>query len=453
MKRIILDHFRRRAWVFVVGALIQIGLGFAQAAFAARGRENPLAVFQFQIGAFLGALMLSFDLQRGLARTALPLPLTAAQLGRAWWLATVALPGLGLGGLMALGVGVYHVLNPGRSVAWETMAANVLVLVLTLGASFTLVFQMVRSPAASSPWERALHIGSSLLWGLSLGGGFLFMHNLSGHPGRLAFLLLLGVSLSVIGGIRAGAFAHAHAGFRGATEGGRSGASAPAAPASRGGFTGLSLLIFQNAGRGFLIGLGMLAVVPVMAKLQGQANLADILRHSGGASSSPFWLVLTFAMLPAILQLRHLRTLPISSNRLAAVLISLLLLPVLALGALSATVCGLVAGEAAALNATRSLLLSLPAAVLSVAIIAWLGFRTRAYLLVGATMLVSQFTTLLWLVPTRSNAAPLSLSLTGFVAAACVLLAFCLTGLALRRGTSAYRAPAGAFGQLWNPNR
>jgi hypothetical protein len=450
MKRVILDYFRRRAWLFILGGLIQIALGFAQAFFAARGQENPVNIFQFQIGAFLGALILSFDLQRGLARTMVSLPLTYAQLGRAWWLATVALPGLGLGGLMALGVGIYHLFHPGRPMAWDVFAGNLLVLLLTLGVGFTLVFNMAQGARASTFWQRALHIGSGLLWGLSLGGGFLITKNISAHPGRLVFLLVFGVVLTVIGCVRAGAFARARAST---IAGSQSGSSGPERSSSLSGVTGLPLFVIQNAGRGFLIGLAMLVVIPVIVKIQGQATWPAILRQSSGSSGSPFWLVLTFAMIPAIMQLRHLRTLPISSGRLAGVLISLLLLPVLALGVVSTTVCGLVAGETAAINAARTLLLSLPAAVLSVAIITWLGFRTRTYLLVGATMLISQIGTLIWLTPSRTVAAPLSLPQTALVVAAAVVLAFYLTRLALRRGTSAYRAPLGAFGQMWNLNR
>ena len=69
MKRLMLDHFRRWSWILVLGAVLVFVIGW----FAANSR-NPYSldlpvVFQFQIALFTGAFLLSFDLQRGIART------------------------------------------------------------------------------------------------------------------------------------------------------------------------------------------------------------------------------------------------------------------------------------------------------------------------------------------------------------------------------------------------
>ena len=452
MKLIILDHFRRRAWTFALGAIIQLALGWGQAAFAARGRDDPLAVLQFQIGVFMGAFLLSLDLQRGIARTLATLPLSLARLGRAWWLATVAIPAAGFIALLLLGTALFHVFHPAASIAWDQLVISAATLLLTLGASFTLVFKMNAGFATGTGWQRVINIAFGVLWGLLIGGGFLIVQNPENHPVRLIVFLLLGVGLTVVGGLQAGAFAADRAGFRPSPETKAQNTSAQSTGAS-GALGGLSLLVVQTTSRAFLMGLAMLVLPPLFLRFQGHtASWLDALRNTVKPGSSPFWFVLIVALTPALLQLRYLRTLPLSSGRLAVALLTMLLLPLLALGALSVALCGSLLGSPAALATAQGHFLTLIPAALVIAFVAWRGLGMAAYVLVITCVMVGQFS-VIWL-HTGKNAPSLPLGLTTALAAVVIVAAFFLTRLALERSPHVYRASVGgAFGRAWGMGR
>ena len=94
MKQIIFDYFRRWRLVFILISPFY----FLYADFVLFFQfQSPLSqamfyviIFQIIIG-FLGCLF-TMDLQRGLARVMTTLPVTTKQVGRAWWMASVAIP-------------------------------------------------------------------------------------------------------------------------------------------------------------------------------------------------------------------------------------------------------------------------------------------------------------------------------------------------------------------------
>jgi hypothetical protein len=53
--------------------------------------EGAFEFWAFLLSLWAGAVLLSFDLKRGVLRVLVPLPLTARQIGRGWWVATVAI--------------------------------------------------------------------------------------------------------------------------------------------------------------------------------------------------------------------------------------------------------------------------------------------------------------------------------------------------------------------------
>ena len=108
MKLIILDYFRRwwlaLAAIFIAYVVFQvISIRDTNSQIASEGVgatvNHTVAfvhnIFVFQVVMWLGFLSM-FDLQRGGVRTLTILPLTAKQIGRALWLASVLLPALAL---------------------------------------------------------------------------------------------------------------------------------------------------------------------------------------------------------------------------------------------------------------------------------------------------------------------------------------------------------------------
>jgi len=87
MSRLILDHFRRWGWVLGLCGALEFGLGAYLV-----GQPNQTSEFWGMLVAmWAGANLLTMDLKNGMARGVAVLPLTTGQIGRGWWLATVAI--------------------------------------------------------------------------------------------------------------------------------------------------------------------------------------------------------------------------------------------------------------------------------------------------------------------------------------------------------------------------
>ena len=140
MKQLIIDYLRRWARAMGVGVLAELLIGW----FGGHLGDDPyrLAALQGVLGLFLGALLLSFDLQRGMARNAAALPLTARQIGRAWWLATVAIPAIVFSAAQILGAGGYWLGHRATSFDWFALGVADVDLFLMLGSVFPLAFLM-----------------------------------------------------------------------------------------------------------------------------------------------------------------------------------------------------------------------------------------------------------------------------------------------------------------------
>ena len=95
MKRIILDHLRRWWPVWIAIGVFNFIVVFNSLALLDQGRDmDPIRSLNFPILLWLSALTLNFDLQRGSGRVLTTLPVTARQIGRAWWIFSVAVPTL-----------------------------------------------------------------------------------------------------------------------------------------------------------------------------------------------------------------------------------------------------------------------------------------------------------------------------------------------------------------------
>jgi len=512
MKRVIVDYFRRRAWVFGIGALALIVLGWgqaefvadieaqaksatinegnlhvlrtraanieaqaksaainegnlhgqrtlaanieiqagsaanneglrtlaadieAQAAFAAHSRVGMLFYVQIQLGVFLGAFLLMSDLHRGIARILATLPLSAAQIGRAWWMATVAVPAVFFCPFMTLGVALYHAIHPGVPVAWQTMAGSALSLLLVLGASFTLMFK-AQGATPEQGWRRVISMLASLVWVMLTSSVFLLFGNLSTHPALLIFFLVVGVSLTVIGWFQAETFVRNRAGFRIATENGPSAATASSPALRIKSLGGIPLLIAQNVGRAFLFSVVIFPSYVLMSVL----GFKDTWTVAAQSAQIMFFAVLFFTLSPVLLQLRHLRTLPLSSSQLALVLLTITLLPLLVTCGLTTVINGWALGEQAALRSLQVGLLMVAFAAFTLAYAVWLGFETATYLLAVCTVTLVIFSRLS--LHTANHQLAPSLELIVTAAVGMVVIAFFIVRLALQSGTRTYRAP------------
>lgn len=450
MKRLILDYMRRWWWVLAVATVVEFVIGWQ----TPNGRmEKAFGIsssIQVQIALFTGALLLSFDLQRGIARTVAALPLTARQIGRAWWLVAVGIPAIVLGALLFLGAAISCSVQPGIRFPWDRLAMGSLLNLLWLGTGFTIILSSMRG-LYGNWFERTRNVLFSLLWGAMIGGGFLFFQNVLNEPIRFAGFLAFGAVLTLVGWIYAEPLALGRVSFRLSSLQSNPSRGQHRAPS---GYGGISYLISHTMVRAFMMGLAMLALMPLFIAIQGHMktwqNGIEILVNNG--SNFPLWFVVLFAVIPTMIQLRYLRTLPMSATRLAAVMIVMPFVPLIALGVVMAGTAGAVLGTVAAFKVLNGFAFTLASAALCVIFVGSLGVGRSSFALIIFTMIIFQ-TLPMWL-QVLFKGREIPFSLTGTIVGFIVTAAFLLTRRSLMRNSKAYRVQANPFiNSAWGMGR
>ncbi len=446
MKRLILDHYRRWWWVLVLAAVVEFAIGVSTSGRALENTFDMASSIQIQVALFTGAFLLAFDFQHGLARTVAALPLTCKQIGRAWWLATVGIPAVALNAILILGAETFQLFHPDKTVPFVRLALCGLVTLLWLGIGFTIIFSTSRGWYGNW-WVRARNVFFSMMWGLMIGGGFLFFQDVLKAPVKFGCFLAVGGSLTVFGWFRAEQFVIGRASFRLAGLQSKDPRGQHRAPA---GFGGIPYLISTTFVRSFLIGLVMFVMMPVFLALQGHlTSLKRVMDSIAGVGNTmPFWLIIIFAIMPTLLQIRLLRTLPMSATKLTAVMIGLVLLPLIAVGAFVAGVSGLTSGTPSAIMILRSYALILAPAAMCVVFVSWLGAGRDAFALMLFTVILFQ------IVPTVFfTNHEISFSLISIIVGVTIALAFLLTRHSLLHSSKTYRVHINPFGTAWGAGR
>ena len=489
MNRLILDHFRRWWWVLALCGALEFGLG---SFIASRPQEN----FEFWgllVAMWAGANLLLMDLKNGMVRSVAVLPLTTGQIGRSWWLATLAIPAIALAALLFLGAGTFYCFHPHLIFRVNRVGLASLFNVAWLGIIFAC--SSATSGFEGKGWQRAHTTFISLLAMLTLLGGMVYFQNAAGKPFKSALLLGVGVLLTTEGWFRAERFVQGRASFRLVAPQYKGAPGAPGtvdenlrrmealrppatawwglrrrlfdrymrwlegltgrnprgehyAPVGRG---GIPLLISTIFVRTFLTGAALVALMTLIMALQGGLNsqLIEVL-----TSVFPFmFLFLIFFMqpTPALRQLRFLRTLPVSATRLAGVMITMLMLPLIAVGALAAGVAVLAFGTPAAIGVLKGFTFMLAPASLCIYFIVWRGAGTQTHILLLLTLFGFQLAPL-WLLGIFHH-PEIPVSQTGAIVALFVLLGFLLTRRAIKHSSHTYLVPANQFGNLWGAGR
>ena len=170
------------------------------------------------------------------------------------------------------------------------------------------------------------------------------------------------------------------------------------------------------------------------------------------SSGNSFWFMSFFALIPALLQLRFLRSLPISAARLAAVMVATAILPLAALCALLTGTAAVVLGFAPAAGILKSYAGILAPCSLCIYLFVRLGVGTLAYALMVLTTILFQAVPLwtYWFFEHRET----HLGLTVGIVVVCILSGFLLTRRALMRSSRPYRVQANLFSNAaWSAGR
>lgn len=199
MKLLILDYFRRWWWMLAIGVAFEFRQGWS----IAKRPEEAFEFWIFMISLWMGALLLGFDLQRGVARTVASLPLTAKQIGRSWWLATIVIPAVALAGALLLGAGTFHYWYPENAFPAARLALASLFPLPWLATTFTSIYGMNNDVIFGNWRERSTIVFFSFLSTAMLFGGMLTLQDSSRQPFKFTIYLGVGALLIVAGWFRA----------------------------------------------------------------------------------------------------------------------------------------------------------------------------------------------------------------------------------------------------------
>jgi hypothetical protein len=387
------------------------------------------------------------------------LPLTGRQLGRSWWLATVALPSLVLTALLFSGSATYCHFRPGHSFPTVRLVLGSLFTFVWLGLQFTLSFVATRG----SSGNRLELIGTGLMGlvtTLVYLGNMLLCLNASSSPLKTAVLLAFGLPLTLVGWVFAEQFEPGRAALylgridapnlRGSRVRPAGGEPAPPRGVFRvpGGCGGMGFLLSTLSVRGFLHISLIVALMALVFQVPGVglSPSASPDLFAPMVSFMPAWFIVFYLFMPALQHLRFLRTLPISANRLATVLLALVIVPLVALGALLWLIVWPLWGTTVALGFLNCFAFALGGSVLCAFFAIWRGSGVQSYALILLSLL-GFLLGHLWLQGHFQNLKR-PLAIAGPFAVACVLLAFVLTRLVLVYSSHVYRIRLNSFGEI-----
>ncbi len=441
MKQIIFDHFRRwRVVLISIGAVCFLFAGFME---REGGPESPAISFHailnhaivyvctFQLIIFYLGMCLTMDLQRGLARVLTTLPLTTKQIGRALWLASVAIPAVGLAAIGFLSLLVFSI-GANRAMPLGSYLVACAIAAPTLGATFG-AMTLMRTAIPNTFIDRIGTLFSNVLLMLPF-FGLLFFDKTNPNLTVAGLFFAALTILTIIGWFRAGQLVSNRAGFRPVSRSSRKQTGQCKTPT---GFGGIPFLITKTTGQVFFMYLvvmvGMLGATLLLDRHRTLQKIVEINANGYNLVIFSAWAVGIFQVFHMFILLRLLRTLPISTTKLAALLVFLptasLVLMSLVLGACFYPFIG----QAAALQFAAIFLIPMTITALAIPVVLWSGLERNSLALIGFVFFLSLT------LPIFFGLDGVPLWFRGAVAMIIVSISFFTSKYLLPRSSKAYR--------------
>jgi hypothetical protein len=331
MNPLILDSLKRRWLICVFFCLLHFGLGWTIIP------DWSIADVFVPTALFLGPNILLLDLQRGYPRAALSLPFTAKQIGRTFWWFSVGLPFIALSAFSFLGTIFSNVmfgyLGKAPAHGFEIPVLKWLFYVTTngfmLGAMFWLFCASPNVPTFG--WQSNIRQWFKRLLSIGLFIGCIFcLIDRQRTELTLAFFYITAITMSVLGWLQAESMVAEYGQRRAASQ---QAANARRQSAPPPGFGGILFSFVNSFSKIWSTGILMLVFMNLVDVFEKRPldwhhltkNLAN------GGAFFPFLFVFLAFSPTAFLNLRHLRTLPLSTWRLVAFIFFEAILPLLTL--------------------------------------------------------------------------------------------------------------------------
>jgi hypothetical protein len=382
MKHIILDYFRRWWWVM---------LGSGIVSFLCVRTVN--AFFVFGVTLLGGANLMTMDIARGFKHAAATWPLTRRQTGMALWIAIVPATTAVFALAIVAGWGVHFIRNTSAMPSPTYWLAIIALLPCWQANHFVLALVHHYSPPSKSSHWRGVWM--PLLASATLLVNMLLSAKIDRHPGFFYALLGLGcmslafswhiarnLDLSRTPTTWATTFFHPSSKSRPRDIGGSGG------PAFL-----FRTLVLRSIGcwMGFTI---LIVLVWMFMKHIKSLQQMDVLYLSLLLPVS----ILSVAILPLdwhLKRLRHLRSMPLSTNALTLLLIAIVLTPVFTAAVVQIALAAWLVPSPMAMNLVKLYAADFPILTLYLWIVVWQGTRLRSYamtfLLLIATYIGTMF--------------------------------------------------------------
>ena len=457
MKLVILDYFKRRWQVLVsifAAYFIIEAWAVADGSIGLLSRTNSATetigstmsnALTFPLIIFLGTFLM-MDTGLGYTRILSILPLKAQKIGRSLWLASVALPALGIAlfGALALSIFSNH-----QTIHWTDHLTKWVHIALVLGGVFGGLTLRSRTLSYNF-FGRVKTMASSMLSALAL-FGWIFMQVLQPTLTQSILLFIALAALSVIGWFRAEQMVLQRASFKLVAP---ASSKKPAQHKIPQGFGGLRYLAQRSFILSTLLSLALFGWMTFAMSFihvsDGQSRAQAIASAINGGSTPWFFFILIFSIVPMVFQLRVLRTFPIPSSALAATLVFLPILSIAAVAVIVTTLAISLAGQAVMLQTINSFLMIGAKAAIMVAVIVWRGLDALTYFLVFLLLVADSFVslgvTMIFHLGSKSPEQPWWIALAIFLLSAAASVA--LTQKLLTQSSDTYRVrtmPASAW--------
>jgi hypothetical protein len=318
MKKLIRDHIERWAAIFVGYFLI----GFFFQAWTLHDKK-VFPPSSFQALFFIGIYPLSRDLQQRHFTALFTLPITARQIGRAWWLVSVGLPVLLLATSIGLGTLILFWNSKGEfpvRIYFENNVANL----LYLGTIYYVIMAApTKRPHALGEYvEFAYFIGMTAYSFIEL----FRLQTIQFYSNEGITFLLVAATITFAGWVNAEKLISRRAGIRiAAASSAQSAQNKPRLQNSSNGLKGIPSLFAAMFVRTFLslIFVGALISAPFFSFHANSISLDDFESAIPVLCIFPVYIIVMFQIFPNLQQLRLLRTLPMSTLSLASLLVLL----------------------------------------------------------------------------------------------------------------------------------
>jgi len=328
MKQIIRDQFRRR-WLFLILFCLTY-FAFGPFFISQKVLSSYSIFFILWLSLVLGPNVWLSELRQGYARVALTLPLTAKEIGRAFWWLSVGIATMLIAVFSFLGFITGKLCFSTNESGVGYWLLYVAVNAVLLAAIFWLFSGTSGKPTYFRKMKFAARLSGVVWWSGLIGGGYYLFTSGLDNGIRLTVYFLVCTPLAILGWLRAERMIADFGEFPPVAQPPQNARKQFAPPSGNGGIA----YIFQNTFiRVWLMGLFMLVAVNVLGIFENRPfDWHHLTRNlTGSVAFFIFFFLFISRSTSLILNLRFLRTTPISTGRLAAVLLGETILPLLSL--------------------------------------------------------------------------------------------------------------------------